>query len=72
MLALEGAGHRIEDALPLAHSKDTGLTPAQLAWVLAQVRIGDDARIPGAVSPSALRTFLQQLIARLTRLALPP
>src|SRR5262249_43376126 len=69
--ALETAGHRVEDALALANSKDAGLTPAQLAWVLAQVQIGEDARVPGAVSPGMLRVFLKELIARLTRMALP-
>jgi hypothetical protein len=35
--ALERAGFRVEDALPLARAKDAGLTPAQLAWVLSQI-----------------------------------
>ncbi len=35
--ALEQAGFRVEDALPLAEKKDAGLTPAQLAWVLSQI-----------------------------------
>jgi hypothetical protein len=35
--ALERAGFRVEDALPLAEKKDAGLTPAQLAWVLSQI-----------------------------------
>jgi hypothetical protein len=35
--ALEQAGFRVEDALPLAEKKDGGLTPAQLAWVLSQI-----------------------------------
>jgi hypothetical protein len=35
--ALEGAGLRVEDALPMAEKKDAGLTPAQLAWVLSQI-----------------------------------
>jgi Nucleotidyl transferase AbiEii toxin, Type IV TA system len=35
--ALEQAGFRVEDALPLAQEKDGGLTAAQLAWVLSQI-----------------------------------
>src|SRR4051794_7829451 len=35
--ALEQAGFRVEDALPLAEKKDGGLTPAQLGWVLSQI-----------------------------------
>jgi hypothetical protein len=34
--ALEIAGYRVEDALQAAALKDTGLTPAQLSWVLSQ------------------------------------
>jgi hypothetical protein len=71
VLALERAGFRAEDALPLANCKDGGLTPAQLAWVLSQVTVGDDAAIPGDVSPADLQAFLADLIARLTRLSFP-
>jgi hypothetical protein len=35
--ALEEAGFRVEDALPLAEKKDAGFTPAQLAWVLSEI-----------------------------------
>lgn len=69
--ALERAGHPVEVALPLAARKDGGLTPASLAWVLSEIEIGDDARIPGGVSPADLRIFLEDLITRLTRLAHP-
>lgn len=71
VLALERAGFRAEDALPLASRKDGGLTPAQFAWVLSQVGIGDDAAIPGGVFPADLQAFLADLIARLTRLSFP-
>lgn len=69
--ALEQAGFRTEDAVALASRKDAGLTPAQLAWVLSQVTIGDDAAIPGDVSAADLQGFLADLIARLTRLSFP-
>jgi Nucleotidyl transferase AbiEii toxin, Type IV TA system len=71
VLALERAGFRTEDAVPLASGKDAGLTPAQLAWVLSQITIGDDAAIPGGVSAAELRSFLASLIARLTHLSFP-
>jgi hypothetical protein len=61
-----------EEVLPDAMQKDGGLTPAQLAWVLSELRIGDDARIPGNMSAAELRTALESLIHRLTRLAAPP
>ncbi len=47
------------------------LTPAQLAWVLSEVRIGDDARPPGGVDVPTLRAYLGDLVTRLTALARP-
>lgn len=69
--ALERAGFELEDALALAARKDAGLTPGQLAWVLSEVRIGDDARVPGGGDVVELRAYLADLLARLERLALP-
>jgi len=69
--ALEGAGLSLRDALNAGARKDRGLTPAQLAWVLSEIRIGDDAQIPGGVAVSDLREYLRRLIDRLSRLALP-
>ncbi len=71
VLSLERSGLRVEDALVPASSKDGGLTPAQLAWVLSQITVGSDARIPAGVTPVELRTFLEDLVSRLTRLAYP-
>ncbi len=48
-----------------------GLTPAQLAWVLSQIRIDDDLVAPGDVSARELRDYLHELTTRLTRLAFP-
>jgi hypothetical protein len=69
--ALEQAGHRLEDHLPLAMLKDGGLTAAELAWALSQLEIGDDASPPAGVSVGELRTYLGALIRRLTELAYP-
>jgi hypothetical protein len=69
--ALELAGYRIEDALPAASLKDTGLTPAQLSWVLSEIELGDDLIPPGGVSTAELRQYLTDLITRLLHLALP-
>jgi nucleotidyltransferase AbiEii toxin of type IV toxin-antitoxin system len=69
--ALEMAGYRVEDAVPAAHLKDTGLTPAQLSWVLGQIRLGGDLVPPGGVSGEELREYLKHLIDRLARLAFP-
>ncbi len=71
VLTLEQAGYPAENALALAMRKDTGMTPAQLAWVLSQITIGDDAGIPGSLSVLEVRSFLADLIARLSRLAFP-
>lgn len=68
--ALERAGYRMEDALEPASRKDGGLTPGQLAWVLSEIEIGQDAEPPG-VSADELRTYLDELVQRLTRLAFP-
>ena len=69
--ALERAGFSVEAHLPLATRKDAGMTAGQLAWVLSQVEIGDDARPPGGVTAAELREYLGNLIRRLTVLAYP-
>jgi predicted nucleotidyltransferase component of viral defense system len=69
--ALERAGFRVEDAIPLAQRKDGGFTPATLAWLLSEIQIGDDARIPGGITPADLREFIADLIKRFSRLAFP-
>jgi hypothetical protein len=69
--ALEGLGLSLTEALAAGEKKDGGLTPGQLAWVLSQIRIGDEAVIPGGVSPAELRDYLRGLIDRLARLAHP-
>lgn len=70
--ALEQAGFPMERYFEAAAQKDGGLTPGQLAWVLSEVRIGDDAPTPGGVSATELRDYLRNLQARLARMALPP
>ena len=68
---LENAGFSLENALQAAAKKDSGLTPAQLAWVLNQIKFGDDLRPPGNLSLSELRSYLNGLNDRLKRLAVP-
>jgi predicted nucleotidyltransferase component of viral defense system len=68
---LEKAGFVLENALSVAQQKDTGLTPAQLAWVLNQIKFGDDLIPPGNVSAIELEDYVHDLIARLKRLAFP-
>jgi hypothetical protein len=69
--ALEKTGLSIEQALEAGRLKDGGLTPGQLGWVLSQIKIGQDARIPGGMAANELNRYLQELIDRLVRLARP-
>jgi predicted nucleotidyltransferase component of viral defense system len=69
--ALENEGLSVEEHLPLAAEKDAGLTAGQLAWVLSQIEIGDDATPPGGMSAFELRSFVEGLIRRLTAMAFP-
>ena len=69
--ALDREGLSVEEHLPLAAQKDAGLTAGQLAWVLSQIEIGDDASPPGGVSATELQSFLESLIRRLTAMAYP-
>lgn len=71
VLALSRAGFAVEDALPLAMRKDGGLTPAQLAWVLSEIEIGDDASLPDGFTTGDLRGFVEDLKGRLTRASFP-
>ena len=69
--ALELAGYRVEDAIAAAAAKDSGLTPAQLGWVLSEMKIGKDTSPPGEVSVEELNLYLKDLSARLARMAFP-
>lgn len=71
VMLLDRAGFRVEDAIAFAQAKDGGVTPAQLRWVLGQVTIRDDARLPADVSVAELRAFVDELRERLARLAFP-
>lgn len=71
VLCLDRAGFRVEDALDVALTKDGGATPGQLAWVLSQITIGEDARVPGGVSALGLRELLRELQERLVRRSFP-
>lgn len=69
--ALEGLGLSLTEGLAAGQRKDGGLTPAQLAWVLSEITIGDEAPLPGGVAPAELRDYLRSLVDRLARLAHP-
>jgi hypothetical protein len=69
--ALELAGYPMDDALKAAATKDKGLTPAQLGWVLSEIELGDDLIPPGGVSAEELRRYLKEFITRLAGHAFP-
>jgi len=71
VMYLERAGYSIEDAMPDALAKDGGCTPGQLAYVLSEIRIPEGAKLPGGIQTDELRSFLEDLINRLRRAALP-
>jgi hypothetical protein len=70
LMSLKNAGYSVEDALPAALAKDGGATPAAIAWLLSEVVVPDDARLPG-VTPAALRAYVDNLVRRLRKLAHP-
>lgn len=57
--ALEGLGLSLTEGLAAGQRKDGGLIPAQLAWVLSEITIGDEAPLPGGVAPADLRDYLR-------------
>lgn len=71
VLALEKAGYSVESALEAAAQKDTGFTPAQLVWVLNQIKFGVDLVPPGGVSRLEIEEYLRGLIIKLTKAAFP-
>ncbi len=71
IMALEGAGFVVEEALGDALSKDGGCTPATLAWVLSELEIPDQAKLPGGIPGAQLREYVERLIRRLRRAAAP-
>ena len=67
----EKADYDLENALRSAAKKDSGFTPAQLVWVLNQIKLGDNLTVPNNISVDDLRSYLENLISRLTRLSFP-
>ncbi len=64
-------GFSIRKAVDEASQKDGGMSPGQLAWILSEIELGDDAEPPGEVTVQDLRTFLRQLREEMTALAFP-
>jgi hypothetical protein len=66
---LLASGIDLATALADAARKDAGVDPATLAWILNQVTISPDARLPGDTDPVALDEFRRELVGTLQRLA---
>ena len=64
-------GFSIETAVGEASQKDGGMSPGQLAWILSEIELSDDAEPPGGVSVQELRVFLRKLRKEMSELAFP-
>lgn len=69
--ALEKHGLSIDQALRQGFLKDGGLTAGQLAWVLSEIELGDDANPPGNVNVEELRRFLEVWKKQLAQSSFP-
>lgn len=69
MEALVNAGVDLDQAFADARKKDGGADPATLAWVLDQISIGSEARLPGAADPPRLTAFRDGFTERLRAMA---
>lgn len=68
--ALLESGVDLAQALADAEQKDAGVDPATLAWVLDQVSIHPEARMPYGEEPEPLDAFRRSLVVRLRGMAL--
>lgn len=68
---LEKHGFSIDQALRQGFLKDGGLTAGQLAWVLSEIELGDDAKPPGNVTVEELRRFLETWKKQLAQSSFP-
>jgi hypothetical protein len=64
-----GAGTDLQQSIDDARRKDGGVDSATIAWVLSQLTIGTEARLPGGVDPQELIAFRDELIKKLRALA---
>ncbi|MCC6523765.1 MAG: nucleotidyl transferase AbiEii/AbiGii toxin family protein [Polyangiaceae bacterium] len=62
-------GVDLAQALRDARRKDGGAEPATLAWVLEQLTIGPEARVPGGRDARQLTAFRDDLVRRLRAMA---
>ena len=68
---LEIAGIDLNSALEFSAKKDSGFSLAQLAWVLSQIAIYNNVVLPDRTAAADLRTYLKDLIKRMSIRAFP-
>ncbi len=73
VMFIERRGLRVEDFMAAALAKDGGCTPANVAWLLSSwaAQIPDDAQLVAGVSGAELRAYMEALVVRMRRVALP-
>ncbi len=62
-------GIDLRQGLADAEWKDAGMNPATLAWILNQITIAPEARLPARVDPAALDAFRRELVRQLEAIA---
>jgi len=62
-------GLSLVQALTDGETRDGGLNPATLAWLLNEIRLGPQARLPSNMDPEELETFRKDLVCKLQVLA---
>jgi hypothetical protein len=67
--ALLDAGIDLDGAIADAGRKDGGADPATLAWLLSELTISPEARLPGGVDPAKMTAFVTELIPKLEKIA---
>jgi Nucleotidyl transferase AbiEii toxin, Type IV TA system len=67
--ALLASGQSLEQGLEDAAKKDAGVEPATLAWLLSELTISPEARLPGGSDPIAIDAVRQDLVRRLRTIA---
>lgn len=71
LITMLDAGIDLEASLDAAQKKEGGIDPATLAWVLDELHISDDARLPGEMDPQKADLKRREIVTVLRRLAFP-
>jgi hypothetical protein len=69
LMALVEAGADLDRALTDAEKKEAGADPATLAWILSELTIGPEARLPGGIEPARVLAFRDALVPKLRAIA---